>query len=451
MKGLSLNSRYLKKWGGVMLGIVTSLLLVTGIVSAATAWVNGQAADLVLGQATFTTNATGAGLNQMNNPYGVTIDPTTHKVFVVDINNCRVLRFTSAATLANGAAAEFQFGTTGGCTTTNATFNFPLNLFVDSVGRLWVVDRGNNRVLRFDNAATTGSSTASGVLGQADYVSGLPNRGGAVAANTMNNPTGVWGDSNGRLWVADELNHRVLRFDNPVAASNAPGGNADGVLGQIDFISNGSATTQAGLKNPTGVVGDGAGNLYVADFFNHRVLRFNNAASKANGDPADGVLGQIDFISGSANAGGPTSASGLNRPVGVALDSLGRLYVSDRGNQRILIWNNAATLGNGVVADNVLGQANFTANGSGTSSTNLNQPNYIFFGAGALWVPDSSNHRVVRFGGAVVAVTAAVGGVAEYYKPAQVSMVSGYGVYGLLGAVVMGLVGLGAVVVARRG
>jgi len=58
---------------------------------------------------------------------------------------------------------------------------------------------------------------------------------------------------------------------------------------------------------------------------------------------------------------------------------------------------------------------------------------------------------VVRFGGAVVAVTAAVGGVAEYYKPAQVSMVSGYGVYGLLGAVILGLVGLGAVVVARRG
>jgi len=451
MNGLSLNPRYLKKWGGVTLGIVTSLLLVTGIVSAATAWVNGQAADLVLGQSTFTTNATGTGLNQMN-PFGVTIDPATHKVFVPDSNNCRVLRFASAATLANGAAAEFQFGTTGNCiTTSNATFKNPVGLFVDSGGRLWVADYIAHRVLRFDNAATTASSTASGVLGQADYVSGTANRGGAVAANTMNNPSAVWGDSSGRLWVADTNNHRVLRFDNPVPASTALGGNADGVLGQTDFISNGFATTQAGLFFPIGLVGDGAGNLYVAELDNHRVLRFNNAALKANGDPADGVLGQIDFISGSANAGGTTSAAGLNEPVGVALDTVGRLYVSDRSNHRILIWNNAATLGNGVVADNVLGQANFTANASGLSSTNLYQPNHIFFGEGALWVADSGNYRVVRYREAVVAVTAAVGGVAEYYKPAQVSMVSGYGVYGLLGAVVMGLVGLGAVVVARRG
>ncbi len=403
----SLNSHNLRKSVNVVLGILTSLLLVTGVVFAAGSWVNGQAADLVLGQSDFTTNTSGTTLSQMDNPSGVTVDPTTHKVFVADYDNCRVLRFGSAASLTNGATAEFQFGTTGTCSATSATLYYPYGLFVDSGGRLWVTDSNNNRVLRFDNAATTASSTANGVLGQADYVSESANRGGATAANTMNYPSGLWGDSSGRLWVADQWNHRVLRFDNPVAASNLPGGNADGVLGQLNFATSDSTTTQNGMDGPTSIVGDGAGNLYVADYSNARVLRFNNAASKANGAAADGVLGQSDFTSG----GTATTQSGLERPEGVAVDPAGRLYVSDYGNHRIMIWNNAATLGNGAPADNVLGQPNFTAGASDTSSTALNYPKLIYFGEGALWVVDNSNNRVVRFKGPQMPV--AVGGVAE--------------------------------------
>jgi len=82
-------------------------------------------------------------------------------------------------------------------------------------------------------------------------------------------------DSAGRLWVADFFNNRVLRFDG--AADKANGANADGVLGQPNFTSNGAATTASGMNSPGGLAIDTAGHLWVADNLNSRVLRFDGA------------------------------------------------------------------------------------------------------------------------------------------------------------------------------
>ena len=85
------------------------------------------------------------------------------------------------------------------------------------------------------------------------------------------------------------------------------------VLGQADFTSVVAATTASGMNNPFGVAVDPiSGKIFVADTSNHRVLRFDDAAGKANGAPADGVLGQADF-NGDVAA---TTASGLRTPLG---------------------------------------------------------------------------------------------------------------------------------------
>jgi sugar lactone lactonase YvrE len=100
-----------------------------------------------------------------------------------------------------------------------------------------VADTGNNRVLRFaSSSALSNGAAAEGVLGQADFTSGSQNRGGGIAGNTLNAPYGIAVDEAGRLWVADLFNNRVLRFDS--AASKANGADADGVLGQADFTHN---------------------------------------------------------------------------------------------------------------------------------------------------------------------------------------------------------------------
>jgi sugar lactone lactonase YvrE len=357
---------------------------------------NGQAATLVLGQPNFTSGGAATTQSGMNNPYGVAVDPTTHKVFVADSDNFRVLRFASLYALTNGAAAEAVLGqsdfTSNGYATTQSGMNYPIGVFVDSSGRLWVGDSNNNRVLRFDNASTIASGTnANGVLGQPDFTS----NSSATTQSGMYQPESVFVDSSGRLWVADSWNNRVLRFDN--AASKSNGANADGVLGQTDFTSNGFATTQNGMGTPYGIYVDSSGRLWVADWGNNRVLRFDNAASKANSANADGVLGQPDFTSGTQN----TTQNGMYNPYGVAGDnSSGRLYVADSKNNRILVFNSAASLVKGANASFVLGQKDFTTSSHGTSATTLYVPIGVFYDqvTKVLLTADTGNNRVLMYG-----------------------------------------------------
>jgi len=114
---------------------------------------------------------------------------------------------------------------------------------------------------------------ADGVLGQLDFISQIS----AINATGMNLPGNVATDSNGRLWVADTSNNRVLRFDN--AAFKANGAAADGVLGQPDFTSKVSTVSVTGMNSPTGLATDSTGNLWVADTSNNRVLYFVNSVS----------------------------------------------------------------------------------------------------------------------------------------------------------------------------
>ena len=360
----------------------------------ALSFVNFQTASNVLGQSSFTTNTPGSSLSQFDIPLGTVVDPATGKIFVSDSSNHRVLRFPASAATVNGSAAELVFGVTGSPGTTATQFNSPVGLAIDSAGRLWVADRANSRVLRFDNAATiaTNSPSANGVLGQPDFTTSSA----GITQSTVNNPYSVSVDSAGRLWVADGFNNRVLRFDN--AAAKANGANADGVLGQPDFVTSAPATTQSKMNFPTGVFIDSAGRLWVSESSNNRVLRFDNAAAKPNGANADGVLGQPDFVT-SAPA---TTQSKMNNPIGLSTDSIGRLYVGDFNNSRLLIFNNAATLPNGANASNVLGQPNFTTavvnNGgiTASSSSGYAYPHY-HEASNSLFVADANNNRVLRF------------------------------------------------------
>ena len=357
-----------------------------------------QAATLVLGQPDFANNAPNSTQTGMNGPTGIAVDRTTGKIFVADCNNNRILRFASVDVLTSGAGAEAVLGqpdfTSNNFNTARNGMYCPDHISIDSNGRLWVADYYNSRVLRFDNAASKANGAdADGVLGQPDFTTSTP----ATTRNGMSNPEGVFADADGRVWVADLINNRVLRFDN--AAAKADGANADGVLGQPDFTNSASSATQNGMYGPSGVFVDSSGRLWVAEFYNHRVLRFDNAASKANGANADGVLGQPDFTSNTA----ATTQSGMNTPVGVAVDAAGHLYISDGHNNRILVFENAAALANGAHASNVLGQPDFTTyspNTGGISAATLSYPYQLFYDpvAKVLWVTEYINHRVLMYG-----------------------------------------------------
>ncbi|MEM1096042.1 MAG: NHL repeat-containing protein [Bacteroidota bacterium] len=379
---------------------LVALLVLSAVVLAHPAqaqFTNGQDAFRVLGQADFTTSTqAGTATTTLDGPSGVCLDLTNGKMYIADEDDHRVLRFEYPLTSDQQAAeavlgqADFTSSSTG---TTAATMNNPSGCAVGSGGTLFVADQRNNRILRFDSAHTKASGAdADGVLGQADFTSG--NDG--TSAARLDEPEGLALDGDGRLYVADRANNRVLRFDD--ATSKSDGASADGVLGQADFTSSSGGVTASRMESPYDVAVDSDGRLYVAESFNSRVLRFDDAASKSNGADADGVLGQADFTS---RVAGTTSASSMTLPYGVAVDASGRLYVSDGSGNRVLFFDDAASKSNGADADGVLGQADFTSGSSSTtaSGVNLQQRSDIAVDDTneQLYITDTSNNRLLGF------------------------------------------------------
>ncbi len=364
------------------LALLIALLLTTATAQAG--FTSGQTPDLVIG------GMEAAGLFSAKD---IAVDPVQQKVFVADGARHRVLRFSSAASLQNGGLAEAVFGAADmdellpGAGTNQ--LNDPSGICVDAGGRLWVADTGNSRVLRFDNALTASSgAAASVVLGQPNFTS----TDFGTAANRMKSPQDVEMDAAGRLWVADSSNSRVLRFDN--AASRSSGVNADGVLGQTSMTGGFSGGTETEFNTPTGLAVENSGGttvrLWVVDWYNNRVLGFNNPGAKINGAPSDKLLGQSVY-GATPGAGGP---SRLNRPYKAAMDN-GGLWVADFNNHRALYFTAAGSKAIGANADLVLGQIDFNSASMSESAGGLTLPTSIAAFAGRLWIGDTTN-RVVR-------------------------------------------------------
>ncbi len=202
------------------------------------------------------------------------------------------------------------------------------------------------------------NQTADVVIGQQNMTSGSANQGGSVQANTLDGPRVSYSDGT-RLYVADCYNHRVLIYNQFPSSNNAL---ADVVIGQPNMTSNsfnqGGSMNANTLYYPDGVYSDGA-RLYVADGTNHRVLIYNQIPSSNNAS-ADVVIGQPNMVTNTANQGGSPGANTINWPVGVYSDGT-RLYVADRGNHRVLIYNQIPSANN-ASADIVIGQLDMTHN-----------------------------------------------------------------------------------------
>jgi len=363
-------------------------------VRAGTKWVSGIEAQRVLGQIDFISAESENSISRIRFPEAIAIDPTTGKLFIADTGNNRILRFGSYDAFLNGSAAEAVVGqstfeATGGRNGQDGLFT-PSGIFIDDAGRLWVADRNNSRILRYENASSLDSGPlADGVLGTTSY--GIT--GAGTSQSRVWQPIAVAGDEAGNLFVVDLLNHRVLMWSD--AANLADGADAALVLGQEDFTSMGHATRQGNFFYPGGIALDLAGNLYVADTANNRVMRFDNAASKNNGDDADVVFGQTAFNTSLAGDG----PAGLSAPRGLAFGAGGRLWVGDSGNGRVMVFENPATAMSGVAAAFVLGRPDFSTTAPViVSASRLESPYGIHAAPDeSVFVADRGHHRVLVF------------------------------------------------------
>ncbi|GAB1350513.1 hypothetical protein MASR1M107_27280 [Ignavibacteriales bacterium] len=368
--------------------------LLAGVSSAQ--FVNGKAAEGVLGQLDYITPTSGVAINKFNGPNGVLFDNRNGKIWVADRGNHRVLRFSSTNAYINGGDAELVIGQPDFTTNTSGLsatkMNNPICVVIDGNGTLWVSEYGNNRVTRWDDPDNlVNGDTADGVLGQPDFVT----NSAATSQNKFSGPAGIFVEANGTLWVSNFNIHRLLRFQNAATLPN--GSNADLVIGQPDFVTGTAGLSATKMNNTNGVYVDWLGNLWVSEYTNRRVLKFNNVSTLVNGDTADVVLGQPDFITNTSN----TTQNGMGNVRWLTGDINGNLYVVQESNNRISVFLQATTLANGANADYVIGQPDFT------TGTGLNPPtqNSLRTPRGAsvdntgkkLWVTDWANNRVLRY------------------------------------------------------
>ena len=185
-------------------------------------------------------------------------------------------------------------------------FKYPKGIFVDDAGRIYIADSDNNRIVRINNmrgdgwiALPTDSPQAvfldqQGRIYTSERVDDMTGAGRVSLPGVMATMYGIHVDREGRIYGVDFPHDSIVRIDSITGAGLRRFGAHGGGPGQFHF--------------PFGIFVDSRGRIYVTDGENKRVVR-------------------IDDMTGA----GWTELGGLFCPSGIALDSVGRIYISECG------------------------------------------------------------------------------------------------------------------------
>ncbi|HEY7778108.1 MAG TPA: 6-bladed beta-propeller [Nitrososphaeraceae archaeon] len=250
----------------------------------------------------------GLANGQFNQPIGLALD-SSGRVYVAEFANNRIQIFKG-----NGAFSK-AWGTLGAG---DGQFNGPSDVAVDNAGHIYVVDTNNRRIQKFDLANPCPAGTAQVVAGIC-FVTKWGTFG--TANGQFIGARGIAVDSSGYVYVVDQNNHRVQKFTN--------NGEFVGKWG-----TEGSASGQ--FRYPFGIAVDSSGYVYVADRENNRIQKF--LIQKFNTTiPCPAGTAQVVFGACLVTKWGSEGlANGqFKEPIAVAVDGMGRIYVSDHSNHRI--------------------------------------------------------------------------------------------------------------------
>lgn len=322
-------------------------------------------------------------------------------LFASDFDNHRVLVY-DVNSIENGEPARFVLGqqdfVSGSFAVTQAGMYHPYDLSYDGQRKyLYVPEWGSNRLTIFNVGTITNGQSAINVLGKDTFTDGTEPP--SPTATNLRQPRGTSYDaSTQRLFVADRKFNRVLVYD---LSTIANGEAAVNVIGQDDFTSGTSnkgsgdngPPNQAGLENPREVEFDGVSKRLYVADGSNSRVLMFKGTNITNGMAADYVLGQPNFTSRT----GGTSRSRMWFATGLAVDTVrSRLFTVEFRNNRALVFD-TSTITNGQDALYVLGQQNFTSNMAARTANGM----YVPMGAvydeanNRLFVSDSSNNRIL--------------------------------------------------------
>lgn len=246
-----------------------------------------------------------------------------------------------------------------------ARVNNPAAVAFDVTGNMYIADDFNN-VVRMINTSGIISTVAG--KGTQNY----SGDGGAASLAELNNPNAVALDKAGNLYISDGGNNVIRKV------------NTSGIIST--FAGNGAA----GLTfngTPTGVACDTSGNVYASDGGGNKIYFINSA-----GTFSSVYVGSATF--GNIGDGGPATSAEINNPGALAFDASNNLYFCDQGNNRIRV----VSYSTGVIthfAGNSSGSAGFSGDGAAATSAKLNRPTGIALDSlGNVFISDQNNNRI---------------------------------------------------------
>jgi uncharacterized repeat protein (TIGR02543 family) len=226
-------------------------------------------------------NGTGTSAS-FDSPTGVTVD-SAGNVYVADYNNHLIRKITPGGDVTTLAGTSGTAGDADG-TGTDASFDSPHGVTVDSAGHVYVADTFNHLIRRITPGGEVTTLAGSGASGDAD---------GTGTSAPFDSPVGVTVDSAGNVYVADYNNHLIRKI--------TPGGEVTTLAGSGEAGSADGTGTDASFNGPHGVTVDSAGNVYVADYNNHLIRKITPGGEVTTLAGTSGTAGDADGTSTDAS------------------------------------------------------------------------------------------------------------------------------------------------------
>jgi len=316
-------------------------------------------------------SADGTGSNaRFGDPARLAVD-TNGNVYVTDSVNNTIRKVTPAGVVTTLAGLAGSSGTNDG-TGSAARFNYPRGVAVDSAGNLYVADRDNDTIRKVTPAGLV--TTLAGLAGNAGSADGTN------STARFANPVGMAVDSAGNLYLADHANSTIRKVTpdglNWVVTTLA------GLAG--DAGSQNGTGSAARFDGPASVAVDNAGDVYVADFNNSTIRKVTSA----------GVVTTLAGLEGSSgSADGTNSAAQFNNPSYLAVDLAGNVYVTDSWNSTI---RQVTPVGTNWVVTTLAGDLgwNGSEDGTGSAAWFYNPYGVAVDSVGNLYVTDTYNNTI---------------------------------------------------------
>ncbi len=300
--------------------------------------------------------------------------------------------FNGRAQIINTIAGNGITGFSGdGGPAISASFNQSPHCVIDAGGNIYITDYNNNRIRKVDAAGTITTYAGTGV-------GGYSGDGGLATAAKLNHPNLISMDGAGNIYFGDQLNH-VIRKITPANIITTIAGN-----GTAGSAGDGLPATNAQLNNPLSAAVDAAGNIFIADYGNHRIRKVSAA----------GIMSTYagTGIAGFSGDGGPASAAKIWQPTSVCFDLAGNLYITDQLNNRIRKVTPAGIISTVAGSSTVVG---YTGDGGPATNAKMYYPAEVTVDpAGCLYIADSYNDVIRKINASGIITTIAGTGVAGY-------------------------------------